>query len=107
MSKIDQIKVEDEELYDIKDRYTWSGTKAEWNALDKSTLPQDEEIIIYITDDIDESEVYNKLSELESRLNGVDTKLATVDTKLSQALYIVSFDSSTGTLTTKSADYTG
>lgn len=30
-----------------------------------------------------------------------------IDSKLSQALYIVSFDSSTGTLTTKSADYAG
>lgn len=42
-------------LYDLKDRYKWTGTKAEWDALDKSTLPQDAEVIVNITDDYDES----------------------------------------------------
>ena len=32
--------------------------------------------------------------------------ISSLNSNLSQALYIVSFDSSTGTLTTKSADYT-
>lgn len=42
-------------LYDIKDRYKWTGTQAQWDALDKSTLPQDTEVIVNITDDYDES----------------------------------------------------
>ena len=33
--------------------------------------------------------------------------ISTLNSNLSQALYIVSFDSSTGTLITKSADYAG
>lgn len=37
----------------------------------------------------------------------LNNKIDKINTELSQALYIVSFDSSTGTLTTKSADYVG
>lgn len=45
--------------------------------------------------------VYNVAYILNSDTNGY------LEDKLSKALYIVSFDSSTGTLVTKSADYTG
>lgn len=42
-----------------------------------------------------------------TKLSGVETNLTGVNTKLNSVLYIVSFNSSTGTLVTKSADYTG
>ena len=37
----------------------------------------------------------------------LNNKVDKINTELSQALYIVSFNPSTGTLTTKSADYAG
>ena len=44
--------------------------------------------------------IFNDNINLENKMNSVENKMNSV-------LYIVSFDSSTGTLTTKSSDYTG
>ena len=55
------------------------------------------------------NEVNNKLGNTDISAIGDGTAtgaISTLNSNLSQALYIVSFDSSTGTLTTKSADYT-
>ena len=55
------------------------------------------------------NEVGNKLGNTDISAIGDGTAtgaISTLNSNLSQALYIVSFDSSTGTLTTKSADYT-
>lgn len=44
--------------------------------------------------------IFNDNINLENKMNSVENKMNSV-------LYIVSFDASTGTLTTKSSDYTG
>lgn len=44
--------------------------------------------------------IFNDNINLENKMNSVENKMNSV-------LYIVSFDASTGTLVTKSADYTG
>ena len=64
----------------------------------------------------DTKNVKEAINEVDNLLGNTDISaigdgtatgaISTLNSNLSQALYIVSFDSSTGTLTTKSADYT-
>lgn len=51
--------------------------------------------------------IFDDGKNLNNKVDKINTELSKINTELSQSLYIVSFDSSTGTLTTKSADYAG
>ena len=60
----------------------------------------------------DAASVGEKISEIENKMeneigNNVKTELAKINSDLDNTLYIVSFDASSGTLVTRSADYTG
>ena len=51
--------------------------------------------------------IFDDGENLNNKIDKINNKIDKINTELSQALYIVSFDASTGTLTTKSADYAG
>ena len=51
--------------------------------------------------------IFDDGKNLNNKVDKINTELSKINTELSQALYIVSFNPSTGTLTTKSADYAG
>lgn len=60
----------------------------------------------------DAASVGEKIREIENKMeneigNNVKAELAKINSDLDNALYIVSFDASSGTLVTRSADYTG
>lgn len=69
---------------------------------------QYEGILTHVDDNGNETQLYPEVkTDTTLSISGKAADAEVVGTKLNSVLYIVSFDSSTGTLVTKSADYTG
>ena len=69
---------------------------------------QYEGVFTHVDDNGNEVQMYPEVkTDTTLSVSGKAADAAVVGSKLSSVLYIVSFDSSTGTLTTKSSDYAG
>lgn len=72
------------------------------------TTAQYEGILTHVDDNGNEVQMYPDVkTDTTLSVSGKPADAAVVGRKLSSVLYIDSFDSETGTLVTKSADYTG
>ena len=72
------------------------------------TTAQYEGILTHVDANGNETQMYPEVkTDTTLSISGKAADAAAVGSKLNSVLYIVSFDSATGTLVTKSADYTG